>query len=138
MTIHLIKVCVGAQSIDDLIAWRDRVTQPNQRMAHSTRMTPKRAAALLDGGSLYWVIKRRIQARQQILDLEERVDEDGVRRCLIWLDYDIKKTSLVPKRPFQGWRYLATHAAPEDLSTQSGGDSLPENLRQTLIDIGAW
>ena len=138
MPLHLVKLCVGADAIEDLERWRDQVAPGGQLMPHTTRMTPKRAKELLDGGSLYWVIKRVIQARQRIMELEEFVDEGGVKRCHIWLDPEIVPTTPVPKRPFQGWRYLKSEAAPADLTRQSGGEDLPSELRRKLIDLGAW
>ena len=138
MPLHLIKLCVGADAIEDLERWRDRVAPNGQPMAHTTRMTPKRAKELLDGGSLYWVIKRVVQARQRIVELEDFVDEDGVKRCHIWLDPEIVPTAPAPRRPFQGWRYLKSEQAPADLSRQTGGEELPSELRRKLIDLGAW
>lgn len=138
MALHLVKLCVGADGIENLEAWRDRVTPNGGRMGHTTRMTPKRAKELLDGGSLYWVIKRVIQARQRIVELEEFVDDDGIKRCTIWLDPEIIKTAPAPRRAFQGWRYLKPEDAPADLSVQSGGEELPDTLRRELIEIGAW
>lgn len=138
MTLNLVKLCVGADGIDDLEAWRDKIAPGGRPMPHTTRMTPKRAKDLLDGGSLYWVIKRVIQCRQSILDLEEITDEAGVKRCTIWLDHEIIRTAPSPKRPFQGWRYLKAEHAPADLSVHTGGEELPDDLRRKLIEIGAW
>ncbi|PWE16495.1 DUF1489 domain-containing protein [Marinicauda salina] len=138
MPLHLIKLCVGADSIEDLEAWRDTTAPGGGPMSHTTRMFPKRRDALLDGGSLYWVIKRIVQVRQRILDLEEVVGEDGIRRCRIWLDPEIVRTNPSPKRPFQGWRYLEPHEAPGDLTAASGGEDLPDELRRKLIELGAW
>jgi hypothetical protein len=138
MVLNLIKLCVGADGIENLEAWRDQVAPGDRPMPHTTRMTPKRAKELLDGGSLYWVIKRVIQARQTILELEEFTDEAGIKRCTIWLDREIIPTAPSPRRPFQGWRYLKAEDAPADLSVQTGGEDLPDDLRRKLIEIGAW
>ncbi len=138
MALNLIKLCVGADGIENLEAWRDQVAPGDRPMPHTTRMTPKRAKELLDGGSLYWVIKRVIQARQTILELEDFVDEAGIKRCTIWLDREIIPTAPTPRRPFQGWRYLKSEDAPADLSVQTGGEDLPDDLRRKLIEIGAW
>jgi len=138
MALNLIKLCVGADGIENLEAWRDQVAPGDRPMPHTTRMTPKRAKELLDGGSLYWVIKRVIQARQTILELEEFTDEAGIKRCTIWLDREIIPTAPTPRRPFQGWRYLKAEDAPADLSVQTGGEDLPDDLRRKLIEIGAW
>jgi hypothetical protein len=138
MALNLIKLCVGADGIENLEAWRDQVAPGDRPMPHTTRMTPKRAKELLDGGSLYWVIKRVIQARQTILELEEFTDEAVIKRCTIWLDREIIPTAPSPRRPFQGWRYLKAEDAPADLSVQTGGEDLPDDLRRKLIEIGAW
>jgi hypothetical protein len=138
MALNLIKLCVGADGIENLEAWRDQVAPGDRPMPHTTRMTPKRARELLDGGSLYWVIKRVVQARQAILELEEFTDEAGIKRCTIWLDREIIPTAPTPRRPFQGWRYLKAEDAPADLSVQTGGEDLPADLRRKLIEIGAW
>ena len=138
MALHLVKLCVGADTVADLEAWRDQVAPSGQLMPHTTRMTPKRAAELLEGGSLYWVIKHMIQARQRIVELEAVVDEAGVKRCTVWLDSDIVLTAKQPKRPFQGWRYLKAAEAPADLTERHGGEDLPDDLRNRLIEIGAW
>lgn len=138
MALNLVKLCVGADGIDDLEAWRDTVAPGGKPMPHTTRMIPKRAKELLDGGSLYWVIKRVIQVRQTILELEEFTDSAGIKRCTIWLDPEIVRTAPSPKRPFQGWRYLKAEDAPADITVQTGGDDLPDDIRQKLIEIGAW
>lgn len=139
MTLHLIKLCVGADSIEDLERWRDRSTRKGEPMAHVTRMFPKRRDELLDGGSLYWVIKRVIQVRQKIIGLEEVVSQDGIRRCAIMLDPELVRTGPAPRRPFQGWRYLKPDDAPPDLGPEeAGGEDLPGHLRAKLLEIGAW
>ena len=106
MPLHLVKLCVGADAIEDLERWRDTSAPGGQLMCHTTRMTPKRGKEILDGGSLYWVIKRVIQARQRIVELEDFVDSDGIKRCNIWLDPEIVPTAPSPKRPFQGHQEL--------------------------------
>lgn len=138
MALHLLKLCVGADSIEDLERWRDRTAPGGRPMAHVTRMFPKRKAEILEGGSLYWVIKRVIQVRQTILDLEEFTDAEGVKRCRIVLDPELVRTSPAPRRPFQGWRYLKPEEAPADLSAATGGHELPDDLRRKLIELGVW
>lgn len=140
MTIHLIKLCVGADSVDDLARWRDRRVREAKAakrppvMAHVTRMWPKREAEILDDGSLYWVIKGMIQARQRIEAFEETRGEDGIRRCRIVLDPDIVPTEIAPRRAFQGWRYFKPEDAPRDLATR-GGDT-PAELAVQLASLG--
>ncbi len=138
MALHLVKLCVGADSIEDLERWRDTIAPGGGPMFHDTRMTPKRKDALLEGGSLYWVIRRVIQCRQEILDLAEYADENGTKRCRIWLNAEIVRTQLQGKRPFQGWRYLKASDAPPDAGASMGGEDLPPDLRRKLIELGAW
>ena len=102
--LNLIKLCVGIDSVEDLIAWRAR-NNPNGLEAlsqHVTRMWPKRADELLDGGSLYWVIKGNIQARQRITALNEAIGQDGIRRCAIVMDPKVIRVAPARRRPFQG------------------------------------
>ncbi len=145
MTLHLIKLCVGIDTVEELESYRRQRSQEQLargealRSVHVTRMFPKQAEKLLDGGSLYWVIKRVIQCRQRILSLDEVTGEDGVRRCAIVMDPEIIRTAPAARRPFQGWRYLKVEEAPMDISDPSaGGENLPPDLRRKLIEIGAW
>jgi hypothetical protein len=139
MALHLIKLCVGVDSVEDLQGWRDRAYGRNRPSVHTTRMTPKRRDEVLDGGSLYWVIKRVVQVRQTILDLEEFTDSGGIKRCRIHLDGELVRTAPSPRRAFQGWRYLKAEDAPADLGEgATGGEDLPDDLRLKLIEMGAW
>ena len=137
--IHLVKLCVGADSIEDLELWQAqrRATGPETLSRHVTRLWPKQEAALLDGGSLYWVIKGQVLARQRILRLDEVIGQDGIRRCGIIMDSDVVRTESVPRRPFQGWRYLQDGDAPRDLDlTRARQDDLPHDLTAALAEIG--
>ncbi|WP_139257808.1 DUF1489 family protein [Natronohydrobacter thiooxidans] len=138
-TLHLIKLCVGAEQVEDLIQWqRDpRALGPDGLPRHVTRMWPKRAEELLKGGSLYWVFKGVVLARQRILRLDEVIRADGITRCGIVLEPEIIRTAAAPKRPFQGWRYLAAADAPPDLpKARAGDDALPPELDAALADLG--
>jgi hypothetical protein len=138
MTLHLVKLCVGADSIADLRQWialrQDRITG-TQGHVHVTRMTPKRGAELLDGGSLYWVIRGQIGARQKLLGLERVVGEDAIGRCALVLDEQAIAVAPRPMRAFQGWRYLKPNDAPADL-TASGAAEMPEEMRRQLAEFG--
>jgi len=114
MTLNLLKLCVGAESVEDLTRWHaaHRDLWPPGTTAHVTRMWPRREAEILDGGALYWVIKGVILARQPILRLEPRVGADGIRRCALILDAAVVRTEPAPRRPFQGWRYLDPADSP--------------------------
>lgn len=137
--LHLIKLCVGADGIEDLAAWqRDpRALGPDGLPRHVTRMWPKRAEALLAGGSLYWVFRGTVLARQRILRLDPVIGEDGVRRCGIVLEPDIVRTAPQPRSAFQGWRYLKPQDAPADLApARPGDDALPPELDAALAELG--
>lgn len=143
MALHLIKLCVGADSLQDLREWVAERSltaiaaglQPHS--THTTRMVPKRVEELLDGGSLYWVIKGQVTARQPLLDIVTFTGGDGIGRCNLVLGPEIIETVPQPKRPFQGWRYLTQEDAPRDLGS-IGDDvaSMPEDLRRELAELG--
>ena len=138
-TTHLIKLSVGTESVEGLAAWQAtaRARGPDGLPRHVTRMWPRRAEEVLDGGSIYWVIKGLVQCRQKILRLDEVTRADGIRRCAIVLDPELVRTSPATKRPFQGWRYLPASDAPPDLGpARSGDDALPPELAGALADIG--
>ena len=137
--LNILKLCVGAESVDDLLQWQE---QNADRWApgtseHVTRMWPKREDEVLAGGSLYWVIKGVILARQRILGLAERRGADGIARCALVMDAEVIRTEAAPRRPFQGWRYLAAAESPRDLpKTRAKDDKLPPALAQALAEIG--
>jgi len=136
MPLHLLKLCVGIESVDELRHWtRVRAkTNPGAVYAHVTRMRPSRADEVLDGGSLYWVIKGQIAVRQKLVGLEDFVDCAGVRRCALHLDDEIVSVAPRPCRAFQGWRYLKAEDAPPDLG--GAGSDMPEELRRQLSELG--
>lgn len=143
MALHLIKLCVGADSIDDLREWvseRSLIAMAAGMEAHSshiTRMIPKRDQELLDGGSLYWVIKGQVQARQRLLDIKTFTDVDGISRCELVLGPEVIETEFQPRRAFQGWRYLTGEDAPRDLKDMGEGTAdLPMDLRRELAELG--
>ncbi len=138
-TLNLIKLCVGAETVQDLIDWQEnpRAKGPDGLPRHVTRMWPKRDGELLDGGSLYWVFKGVVLCRQRILRLDAVDRGDGIRRCGIVLDPEVVRVEAVPKRPFQGWRYFTAEQAPRDLSKGSiANDDLPPRLIAALSEVG--
>jgi len=138
-TVNLIKLCVGAEAVQDLLDWQRnlRAQGPDGLPRHVTRMWPKRAEELLDGGSLYWVFKGQVLARQRILRLDEVDNGDGIKRCGIVLDPEVVLTRAATRRPFQGWRYLKPGDAPADLPAgRTQEDALPEDLDRALAEIG--
>jgi len=137
--INLIKLCVGAERVEDLIDWQKnpRAQGPDGLPRHVTRMWPKRADDILNGGSLYWVFKGVVLARQRILRLDEVIGGDGIARCGIVLEPALHRTEAMPKRPFQGWRYLPPETSPRDLSAPRQTEpDLPPKLMAALAEIG--
>jgi hypothetical protein len=143
MPLHLIKLCVGADSVRDLEDWiKEKLKQKRKsgekpEHIHRTRMVPKRAEELTAGGSLYWVIRGEVMCRQRIRAIRPFRDKDGIGRCGVVLD---PKPILVEPRPyraFQGWRYLAAKDAPRDLDkVVKGAAAMPETLRRELRELG--
>ncbi len=137
MSVHLLKLCVGASTPQDLGHFQQRQYERYGRCFHTTRMYPKRADELCDGGSLYWVMAGQITVRQKIVEIERFIDPGGVNRCHIELDRELILTRLKSHRPFQGWRYLPPENAPEDLAANGGAvDDIPEAMRRELLELG--
>ena len=143
MTVHLKKLCVGVDEVSQLRAWQKKRTEDAARrgetyiIQHVTRNTPRRALEILDGGSLYWVIKRFIQVRQRITAIEPTTRDDGRPACALILDPELVETAAYPHRPFQGWRYLPVNDVPPDVRGGSISENpLPPRLRAELHDLG--
>lgn len=144
MALHILKLCVGCDSIEELAEWQaerlaqmKRAKQPAE-LFHRTFQTPKRRDELLDGGSLYWVIKGLIQARQPLVDLRTGTRDDGTPCCLLMLANTIIPVRPMPRRAFQGWRYLAGDDVPPDLK-HDDRDTLaeaPPAMRRQLAELG--
>lgn len=136
MALHMIKLVVGAATIEDLLDWRARNSEGGQPWILRTRMTPKRGAEMIDGGSVYRVFKGVILCRQKILAVNT-VGEGAAARCEILLDDQIVRVAPTPRRAFQGWRYLEPKDAPPDLDSEAFGD-IPDDLARQLREAGAW
>ena len=143
MPLHLIKLCVGADSVSDLEDWIKEKLRAKRKSGekpehiHRTRMVPKRAGDLVDGGSLYWVSRGAIMCRQRIRDVRPVRDTDGIGRCGLVLDRKVVLVEPRPYRAFQGWRYLAVKDAPRDLDkVAKGAAAMPETLRRELRELG--
>ncbi|MCY3983561.1 MAG: DUF1489 domain-containing protein [Roseovarius sp.] len=137
--LNLIKLSVGTESVEGLVGWQKtkKAQSADGYPQHVTRMWPVRENALLDGGSIYWVIKGHICCRQRIIRFDATTHEDGIKRCAIVMDPTIIRTSSVIKRPFQGWRYLEIKDAPADLSNPNHSETgFPEHLSATLNNMG--
>jgi hypothetical protein len=143
MPLHLIKLCVGCDSVAELEDWiKQKLKEKKKRRQkpehiHTTRMVPKRADELTAGGSLYWVIRGQIAVRERILDIRPFTDKDGVGRCRVVLDGKLVLVEPRPRSAFQGWRYLEAGQAPRDLSRAApGAAKMPEQMRRELRELG--
>jgi hypothetical protein len=140
---HLIKLCVGIDTPEELVAWqRHRLSTlrgagKTAELVHRTRQMPKRRAEVLQGGSLYWVIKGFIQLRQPVFDLREESDAEGRSLCAIVLDPGLVPTRMQARRPFQGWRYLPRGDAPPDLPASAAvtPSDMPPAMRAELAAL---
>ncbi|MBE9555270.1 MAG: DUF1489 domain-containing protein [Proteobacteria bacterium] len=141
-SLHLIKLAVGIENAGHLATVQERrlaeslAAGHGARLFHVTRNVPRRAAELLDGGSIYWVIKGRIRVRQRLLDIENDTDDEGRRYCRLMLDPERVATRPWPHRAIQGWRYLPAETAPPDLARLEGDGRLPPELAAELRDLG--
>jgi hypothetical protein len=144
MPLHIVKLCVGAESIEDLAHWQKGrlaaqkaagVKKP--RIFHTTFQAPKRQDDVLDGGSLYWVIKGVVLVRQKLIGFDTGQKDNGTPCCLFILDKQLVTVRPTPRRPFQGWRYLAADDAPPDLKAGSNDiAAMPPHVRKELAALG--
>jgi hypothetical protein len=145
MALHIVKLCVGAESIEDLAHWqKGRLAEQKKagvkkpQIFHTTYMAPKRQAEVLDGGSLYWVIKGVVQVRQRLTGFGEGQKPDGKPACKLYLAPELVPVRPTPRRAFQGWRYLVAGEAPPDLKKGSRDElaAMPAALRKELANLG--
>ncbi len=134
-TLHMIKLVVGCDTVEDLLAWH-AAERSGQPWIMRTRQTPKRADELIEGGSLYRVFRGLILCRQRILAIDT-VGEGAAARCEVSLDPECVPVAPTPRRAFQGWRYLQVQDAPPDLGDEAAGDVPPE-LAKRLREAGVW
>jgi hypothetical protein len=135
MPLHLIKLAAGARGLDDVRAWQAGRAMADPPLRHRTRNFPRRAAELLDGGSIYWVINRVVTARQRLLDVLEATRQDGTACTDLVLDPVLVPVNGRVMRAFQGWRYLEAADAPADLGAFHAGVALPEAMRRELAAL---
>jgi hypothetical protein len=137
MPLNLIKLGVGVDDLDQLVKNRARRRKTEKRLFVHTRHMPKRGEELIAGGSLFWVIRSQVRARQRILGLVSEADDEGRPHCLIELDWTVVPTEVVPWRPFQGWRYLEAKDAPPDrFFGLAEEDDLPPAMARELRELG--
>lgn len=141
VALHILKVAAGVNSLEHLRQVIDRDSYMDLELGHimhmSSRNTPRRAEEVLDGGSVFWIVKRAIIARADLIAIREVVREDGRKGCQMCIHPNVIPTVPQPKRGFQGWRYLKPEDAPADLGTNSEieGSGSPE-LAQELKSLG--
>ena len=143
MPLHLIKLAVGCDSVTDLDGWiKQRLKEKKKKgqkpeHIHTTRMLPKRADELTDGGSLYWVIRGQVACRERIVDIRRTTGKDGIKRCQVVLDGKVVLVEPRPRAAFQGWRYLEDKETPRDLARAAPGAArMPEAMRRELQQLG--
>ena len=145
MTLHLIKVAVGCDSLADLRDWQTQRLaslrasgQARPKLQHVTRFMPKQDGDIVDGGSLYWIIRHQVLCRQRIRAIESVVDEDGDAACALVLDPKVVEVLPQSRRPHQGWRYFAASDAPPDLAERAcmEGGTMPPALIAELRTLG--
>ena len=140
MALHIIKMSVGVEDVDHLSTLQKNRLQREGVLAHITRNTPRRADEILDGGSIYWVIKKFVRVRQRLIGIERGVNSEGKPSCALVLDPELIRTELLEHRAFQGWRYLKSEEAPRDLKVgdreTSSRDDLPDEMAAELRNLG--
>lgn len=142
MPLHLIKMAVGAGSVDDIAAWQKqrraalKLERGKPILIHKTRNYPKRDEEILSGGSMYWIVKGFVRVRQRIVGLERTQDAEGKPRCEIVLDPKLVRVMPMTHKPMQGWRYLEDRDAPKDLTGKGGkGDAVEDMPPEMLAEL---
>ena len=136
MVLHMLKLCVGVSEIEELESWVKDCRAGRDTLDHTTRMFPKRHEEILRGGSLFWVIRGLVLCRQPIADLAAVTGKDGIERCRIVFKPKIIPVRPVPRRAFQGWRYLDESDAPPDLPKSVRAEGLSAKMRRDLAELG--
>ncbi|MEE8393611.1 MAG: DUF1489 domain-containing protein [Rhodospirillales bacterium] len=142
MTVHLTKMAVGVDDMRHLAEIQARrleraITNGEApELRHITRHTPRRAAEIEDGGSIYWVIKGAVRVRQRIVRVDRMESPEGGSACALVLDPQLVVTEARNCRPFQGWRYLEAANIPRDAAAMEGAGDMPPELASELKGLG--
>jgi hypothetical protein len=140
MTLHILKLLVGVEDVDHLAQIQKIRLKREGVLSHITRNTPRKAVEILEGGSVYWVIKRFIRVRQRLVGIEKGVNSEGKPSCALILDPNLVATELKEFRAFQGWRYFKNEESPADLINQTGETEihkrLPDDMAAELKSLG--
>tara|TARA_X000000368_G_C22625814_1_gene534301 strand:+ start:90 stop:521 length:432 start_codon:yes stop_codon:yes gene_type:complete len=134
MTIHLKKLAVGISSIEELFERQKDIASRYGEIVHITRNRPQRTLDLIDGGSIYWVIKRQVKVRQRILEVKELISNDGKKSAGIILENKLVKVRPTPMKPFQGWRYYKIEEIPPDIDD----DVFSDDFNNELSKLGLY
>ena len=116
MTVHLIKMSVGTETVEGLEAFQQRRFREHGMIWHLTRHTPRRREEVLDGGSIYWIFNGAIRARNRIIGIDQAENPQGETRCRLIMEPKLVRTEIQPRRPHQGWRYFDLADAPDDIA----------------------
>jgi len=136
VSLHMIKLAVGVDDLEHLRRLQRRRRRERGKSVFYTRNTPRRTEELLEGGSIYWVIKGYVRGRNLLKGFTSTVDEEGQPLCIVRYEPVLVPVLLVPKRPFQGWRYLTAKDAPPDRRGKGAKEDLPPKLLAELRELG--
>ena len=140
MSLHILKLSFGVEDVDHLAQIQKERLKREGVLAHITRNTPRKAEEILEGGSIYWVIKRFIRVRQRLVGIERGVNSEGKPSCALVLDPTLVATELKEFRAFQGWRYFKEEEVPADLVKHAGAPEiqkrLPDDMAAELKSLG--
>ena len=141
MPLNIIKLSVGSESLDGLVAWQNQILKDKKsrglkaELIHPTRQWPKRTEEVLNGGSIYWVIKGFIVGRQKLVEFK-KVTKNGIPHCGLVYDAKMIPVRITPRKAFQGWRYLDDKDAPPDRKIGDTIDEMPEKMKKELVELG--
>lgn len=144
MHVNLLRTGVGVDSIEHLAeiqeTYRYAIDENGDDIAFfTTRNMPQRSNELLNGGSVYWIIKRLICVRQIITDIQQTTDDEGQRLCIISMKPQIMMVDPIPHKHIQGWRYLSPDKAPKDIrpyDKNTNTDKLDPQMEKELRELG--
>ncbi len=142
MAVHILRRAFHIDSVDDLVSIQRKLVEDERAagrppwLYQRMRSTPTRQAEIVDGGSIYWVIKGYVRARQRIMEIEPRMDSEGRKRCFLRLDPNVVHTELRPLKPRRGWRYLKEEEAPPDHAEAIDGEEIPSEMAAELRELG--